>query len=109
MSFRGVFIAVVLSTAMVVSALVLQSRRPRIEVDRPTARRDAEAIEEPGGIQRQFVGLRLQARLLRCAVPKQILPSRRHGRSLRVAPGEVPRIRDLGARLLPSPAPPDAA
>jgi hypothetical protein len=36
MSFRGVFIAVVLSTAMVVSAFVLQSRRPRIEVDRPT-------------------------------------------------------------------------
>jgi len=28
---------------------------------------------------------------------------------LRVAPGEVPRIRDLGARLLPSPAPSDAA
>jgi hydroxylamine dehydrogenase len=36
MSFRGVFIAVVLSTAMVVSAFILQSRRPRIEVDRPT-------------------------------------------------------------------------
>ena len=37
MSFRGVFIAIVLGTAMVVSAFVLQSKRPRIEVARPTA------------------------------------------------------------------------
>ena len=37
MSFRGVFIAVVLSTAMIVSAFMLQSRRPRIEVNRTTA------------------------------------------------------------------------
>ena len=37
MSFRGVFIAIFLGTAMVVSAFVLQSRRPRIEVDRSTA------------------------------------------------------------------------
>ncbi len=37
MSFRGLFIAVLLSTAMIVSAFVLQSRRPRMEVDRPTA------------------------------------------------------------------------
>jgi hypothetical protein len=36
MSFRGVFIAVVLSTAMIVSAFMLQSRRPRVEVNRPT-------------------------------------------------------------------------
>src|SRR3954469_11212190 len=36
MPFRGVFIAVVMSTAMVVSAFVIQSRRPRIEVDRAT-------------------------------------------------------------------------
>jgi hypothetical protein len=34
MSFRGVFIAVFLSTAMIVSAFILQSRRPRIEVNR---------------------------------------------------------------------------
>jgi hydroxylamine dehydrogenase len=37
MSFRGVFIAIVLSTAMIVSAFILQSRRPRIEVDRESA------------------------------------------------------------------------
>ncbi|QEH37066.1 Hydroxylamine oxidoreductase precursor [Aquisphaera giovannonii] len=36
MSFRGVFIAVVLSTALIVSAFVLQMKRPRIEVDRAT-------------------------------------------------------------------------
>ncbi len=37
MSFRGLFIAVMLSTAMIVSAFVLQSKRPRIETDRPSA------------------------------------------------------------------------
>ena len=37
MSFRGVFIAIVLGTAMVVSAFVLQSKRPKIEVAQPTA------------------------------------------------------------------------
>jgi hydroxylamine dehydrogenase len=37
MSFRGVFIAVVLSTAMIVSAFILQSRRPRIEINRQSA------------------------------------------------------------------------
>jgi hypothetical protein len=37
MTFRGVFIAVALSTAMIVSAFMLQSQRPRIEVNRPTA------------------------------------------------------------------------
>jgi hypothetical protein len=37
MSFRGVFIAIVLGTAMVVSAFMLQSRRPRVEVTQPTA------------------------------------------------------------------------
>jgi hypothetical protein len=36
MSFRGVFIAVVLSTALIVSAFMLQSRRPRVEVNRET-------------------------------------------------------------------------
>src|SRR5208337_4095325 len=34
MSFRGVFIAVVLSAALIVSAFILQSRRPRIEIKR---------------------------------------------------------------------------
>ena len=37
MSFRGVFIAVVLSAALIVSAFILQSRRPRIEVNRQSA------------------------------------------------------------------------
>lgn len=37
MSFRGLFIAVLLSTAMIVSAFVLQAKRPRVEVDRPSA------------------------------------------------------------------------
>jgi hypothetical protein len=37
MSFRAVFIAVVLSTAMIVSAFMLQSRRPRMEVNRESA------------------------------------------------------------------------
>ena len=32
MSFRGLFIAVLLSTAMIVSAFMIQSKRPRIEV-----------------------------------------------------------------------------
>src|SRR5271157_2900692 len=37
MSFRGVFIAVVLSAALIVSAFILQSRRPRIEINRQSA------------------------------------------------------------------------
>ncbi|WP_165244393.1 ammonia-forming cytochrome c nitrite reductase subunit c552 [Paludisphaera soli] len=37
MSFRGLFIAVMLSTALIVSAFMLQSRRPRQEIARPTA------------------------------------------------------------------------
>jgi hypothetical protein len=37
MSFRGLFIAVLLSTAMIVSAFMIQAKRPRIEVARPTA------------------------------------------------------------------------
>jgi hydroxylamine dehydrogenase len=37
MSFRGVFIAVVMSSAMIVAAFMIQSKRPRIEVVRPTA------------------------------------------------------------------------
>ena len=37
MSFRGLFIAVLLSTAMIVSAFMIQSKRPRTEVARPTA------------------------------------------------------------------------
>jgi len=36
MAFRGVFLAVVLSTAMIVSAFMVQSRRPRSEVMRAT-------------------------------------------------------------------------
>lgn len=36
MTFRGVFIAVVISTAMIVSAFLIQSHRPKIEVDRPS-------------------------------------------------------------------------
>ena len=37
MSFRGVFIAVVLGAALIVSAFILQSRRPRIEINRQSA------------------------------------------------------------------------
>lgn len=37
MSFRGVFIAVVLSAALIVSAFILQAKRPRIEVNRQSA------------------------------------------------------------------------
>ncbi len=37
MEFRGVFAAVVLGTALIVAALLVQSRRPAIEVTRPTA------------------------------------------------------------------------
>ena len=37
MSFRGLFIAVVLSTAMIVSAFMIQSKRPLREVGRSTA------------------------------------------------------------------------
>ena len=37
MSFRGVFIAIVLSTGMIVSAFILQSARPRQEVNRVSA------------------------------------------------------------------------
>ncbi len=37
MSFRGLFIAVLLSTAMIVSAFMIQSKRPHVEVKRPTA------------------------------------------------------------------------
>lgn len=37
MSFRGLFIAVMLSTAMIVSAFMIQAQRPRLEVARQTA------------------------------------------------------------------------
>jgi hypothetical protein len=37
MSFRGVFIAVVLSTALIVAAFMINSRRPRVETTQPTA------------------------------------------------------------------------
>ncbi|APW63890.1 multiheme c-type cytochrome [Paludisphaera borealis] len=37
MSFRGLFIAVLISTAMIVSAFMIQSKRPHVEVKRPTA------------------------------------------------------------------------
>jgi hypothetical protein len=37
MKFRAVFIAVVIATAMIVSAYLLHSRRPRSEVEQPTA------------------------------------------------------------------------
>lgn len=37
MSFRGVFIAVVVSTALIVSAFLVNAKRPRSEVARPTA------------------------------------------------------------------------
>ncbi len=37
MSYRGVFVAVLLGTALLVSALLVHERRPPTEVDRPTA------------------------------------------------------------------------
>jgi hypothetical protein len=37
MSFRGVFLAIFLGTALVVAAFLINARRPRSEVARPTA------------------------------------------------------------------------
>jgi hydroxylamine dehydrogenase len=37
MSFRGVFVAVVIAAALVVSAFLVNSRRPLVEVVQPTA------------------------------------------------------------------------
>ena len=37
MSFRGVFVAVVIAAALVVSAFLVNSRRPAVEVIQPTA------------------------------------------------------------------------
>src|SRR5215472_14550944 len=37
MTFRAVFIAVVIATALIVSAYLLHSRRPRSELEQPTA------------------------------------------------------------------------
>ncbi len=37
MSFRGVFVAVFIGTAMIVAAFLLNSQRPRIETNQPTA------------------------------------------------------------------------
>src|SRR5215470_15040212 len=37
MSFRGIFLAVVLGTALVVAAFLINAQRPRMEVARPSA------------------------------------------------------------------------
>ena len=37
MSFRGVFVAVFLGTALIVAAFLVNGRRPEVEVTRPTA------------------------------------------------------------------------
>src|SRR5215813_12092717 len=37
MSFRGIFLAVVLGTALVVAAFLIHAQRPRVEVARPSA------------------------------------------------------------------------
>lgn len=37
MGFRGVFIAIVLATALILSAFLINSRRPRVEVQQPSA------------------------------------------------------------------------
>ncbi len=37
MTFRGVFIAVVIATALIVSAYLVNSRRPRVQVEQPNA------------------------------------------------------------------------
>jgi hypothetical protein len=37
MSFRAVFIALVIATALIVAALLVNSRRPRVVTEQPTA------------------------------------------------------------------------
>jgi hypothetical protein len=73
MSFRGVFIAVVLGTAMVISAFLVNHARPEVEVMRPTAElirangKCAEChIQETAAVVHEFEMSRHNAKGINC-------------------------------------------